>query len=57
MSSRTSMKTTRHATQNALPRPLRDGSWNELQKPIGLFFVCAIKGGARLEHFPPVQVT
>lgn len=58
LSSHTSMKTTRDTTQNALPRPLRDRSWNELEKTlIGLFsVVCAIKGGVQLERFPPVQV-
>lgn len=45
MSSHTSMKTTRDTTQNALPRPLRDRSWNELEKTV----VCASKGGVQLE--------
>lgn len=32
MSSRTSIKTTRNTTQNALLRSLRDRSWNEPEK-------------------------
>lgn len=38
MSSHTSMKATRDTTQNALPRPLRDRSWNELERTLFWLF-------------------
>lgn len=46
MSSHTSTTTTRDATQNASPRPLRDRSWNELDgKDSDWPCCCTIQGG------------